>query len=94
MADLGQEQHVGDDARQAFHFLGAGFQPRLVFLRGPFAGQGHLGLAHQVGQRRTQLVGEVVGELRQLLHTGVQATQHYVDALRQLAQLLGQVVDG
>jgi len=92
MADLGQKQHVGDDARQAFHFLDAGFQARLVFLRRPLAGQRHLRLAHQVGQRRAQFVGQVIGELRQLPHTVVQAVQHEVDALGQLAQLLGQVV--
>jgi len=92
VADLGEKQHVGDDARQAFHFLGAGFQPGLVGLAGTLAGQGHLGLAHEVGQWRAQFVGEVIGELRQLLHTGVEAMQHEVDAFGQLAQLLGQVV--
>ncbi|RMO63264.1 hypothetical protein ALQ38_05537 [Pseudomonas marginalis pv. marginalis] len=92
VADLSQEQHVGDHPRQALHFLGTGFQAGLVFLRGPFTGQGHLRLAHQVGQRCAQLVGEVVGELRQLLHAGIEAVQHEVDALGQFAQLLGQVV--
>jgi len=32
VADLGQEQHVGHHARQAFHFLGAGLQAGLVFV--------------------------------------------------------------
>jgi len=39
-------------------------------------------------------MGQVVGELRQLLHPGVQAVQHEVDALGQFAQLFGQVVQG
>jgi len=94
VADLGEEQHVGDDARQTLHFLGTGFQAGLVLRRRPLAGQGHLGLAHQVGQRGAQFVGQVVGELRQLLHPGVQSMQHEIDALGQFAEFLGQVVQG
>ncbi|EFQ65141.1 hypothetical protein PFWH6_0707 [Pseudomonas fluorescens WH6] len=94
MADLGQKQHVGNDARQALHFLRTGFQPGLVLLQGTFARQGHLGLAHQVGQWRTQFVGQVIGELRQLLHPRIQALEHHVEALGQLGQFLGQVIHG
>ncbi len=94
VADLGQKQHVGNDTRQALQLFGVGFQHRFVGLRRAFARQRHLGLAHQVGQRRAQFVGEVIGELRQLLHPGVQAVEHHVEALRQLAQFVRQVVDG
>ncbi|MNP40343.1 hypothetical protein D3C76_1339800 [compost metagenome] len=36
-------------------------------------------------------MGQVIGELRELLHTVVEAVQHEVDALRQFAQLLRHV---
>jgi len=39
-------------------------------------------------------VSKIVRELRQLLHPGVEAVQHEVDALGQFAQLLGQIVQG
>ncbi len=94
VADLGQKQHVGDDTRQALQLFGAGFEHGFVFVRRALARQRQLGFAHQVGQGRAQFVGKVIGELRQLLHPSVQAIEHHIKALRQLAQLLGQVVDG
>jgi len=63
VADLGQKQHVGDDARQALQLLGVGLQHGLVFIGRARARERHLGLAHQVGQGRAQFMGEVVGKL-------------------------------
>ncbi|MNC44264.1 hypothetical protein D3C75_931640 [compost metagenome] len=55
----GQEQHVVDDAAQALQLLKVRLQHFEVMLGAAPAGQRHLGLADQVGQRRAQFVGNV-----------------------------------
>ncbi|MOA14571.1 hypothetical protein D3C78_1346810 [compost metagenome] len=90
---MGEEQHVRDDAGDPLQLLDAGRQDRLVFVDGAFPRKGHLCLAHQVADGSTQLVGKIVGELRQLLHAAVEAVQHDVEAVRQFAQFPRQLTE-
>ncbi|MNC30411.1 hypothetical protein D3C75_786940 [compost metagenome] len=91
MADLGQEQHVGNDPGESFEFFQAGFEHGFVFLRRSIPGERDLGLAHQIADGRAQLVCQVIGELRKLLHTLVQAVKHEVDAVGQFAEFMGEL---
>ena len=84
---LGQKQHVVDHPRHALQLLQVRMQVVLILIQRARAGQRHLGVGHQIAQRRAQLVGDVGGEVRQP-HEGVfQPRQHGVEGLHQLLQL-------
>ena len=92
MADMGQEQHVRHDTRDPAELLGAVLQYQLVLLGRPLSRQRYLRLADEVGDGGAQLVGQVIGELRELLHAAVQAMEHEVDATGQFTKLAGQIL--
>ena len=59
-----------------------------IILQRAWAGQYHLGLGQQTGERGAQLVGDVGGERREALEGFFQARQHGVQLAGQSAQLL------
>ncbi|MNF82655.1 hypothetical protein D3C84_649660 [compost metagenome] len=92
LTDLGEKQHVIDDPVEPGQLFDTGFQHFLVLLDGTLPAQGHLGLAHQVADRRAQLMGEVVRELRELLYAAIQPVEHDIHRMGQFLQLQGQVI--
>ncbi|CAB5631994.1 Uncharacterised protein [Pseudomonas putida] len=94
LADLGEKQHVIDDAVEPGQFFDAVFQHFPVIRVVPFAGQRHLRLAHQVAQRCAQFMGQIIGKLRQLADALIEAVEHHVDAAGQLCQLQRQAGSG
>ncbi|MNN11263.1 hypothetical protein D3C81_1242160 [compost metagenome] len=83
----GEEQHAVDHPRQPLVLLLVGGQQVLVVLDRAGVAQGLLGVPHQVAQRRAHLVGEILGEARQLGEAVLQARQHLVQRRAQAAQL-------
>ena len=91
---LRQEQHVGHHAGQAFQFLRIVRQHFPVVVGAARTRQAHLGLGHQVAQRRAQFVGEVAGKFAQAPERIFQPRQHVVERGCQLRHLHRQVARG
>ncbi len=85
---LGQQQHVVDHRGEPFQLLEVAVQGLAIILQRAWAGQYHLGLGQQTGERGAQLVGDVGGERREALEGFFQARQHGVQLAGQPAQLL------
>ena len=92
LVGAGHEQHVVDDRAQPLQLLQVGLQRVLQLVDVARAGQGDLGLADQVAQRRAQLVGDVGVEGRQALIGRLQAIQRAVEGAHQPDQLGRQVL--
>ncbi len=88
----GQKQHRVDDVAQPFQLFQVGLQRGLKRIGRTRAGQGHLGLADHVAQRRAQFVGDVGIERVELLVGALQPIQCLVERDHQAFQLGRQVV--
>ncbi|KAG0924420.1 hypothetical protein G6F32_013922 [Rhizopus arrhizus] len=87
-----QEQHVVDDGTQPFQFFQVGLHHLLQLSVVARPRQRHLRLAHQVGQRRAQFVGDVGVEAVQAGVGRGQPVQRAVERAGQVAQVCRQAV--
>ena len=88
--DLGDPEQRREDAQDSIHVAARGLDGGLVSLGGPRALPRRFEPLPQVGERRAEVVGDIVRHLSQAFHEQLDAIQHLVGVRRQPVELVAR----